>query len=182
MTVSLWIENVPTRSFVLLTFPKDFSMCNSCTWKIYFSQQMRLWYSFHCKSNKGSEPSLLAYINIECRWKLRPKFRPLAPLDTWSAWAFKGGFCAHVISTKISCSGSDIYSCMTDMNIWDFILGWKILYPCLILPRLSGMNCTLVILIFMYMVIKWCHFYVKVTLSCNVASQHARNFWEFIYF
>ena len=44
------------------------------------------------------EPSLLAY------GRLGPEFKPLAPLDI-STWAFKGGFCTYMVSTKISCAG-----------------------------------------------------------------------------
>ena len=38
------------------------------------------------------------------RGRLRPKIRPLTPLDT-SAWFFKLGFFAYGVSTKSSCAG-----------------------------------------------------------------------------
>ena len=47
-----------------------------------------------------SEPLLLAYTKLQAQTKI---YGPLVPLDT-SAWAFKGGFCACALSTKINFS------------------------------------------------------------------------------
>ena len=44
---------------------------------------------------------LLAYTKCRYRWRLRPKFRPLALLDV-SLWTFIRGISAYVISIKIS--------------------------------------------------------------------------------
>ena len=41
---------------------------------------------------------------------LGPKFRSLPSLDM-SAWAFKGGFCAYVVSTITLCAGPNMISC-----------------------------------------------------------------------
>ena len=59
--------------------------------------------SLHIYS-KSPELSLIGHTNYGCRWRLRPKFRPLGLLDK-SAWAFISGICAYVISTEISPTG-----------------------------------------------------------------------------
>ena len=57
-------------------------------WLSYISQHnvMIFWCFSHCSGEPAhsSEPLLLTYT---CRWKLRPKFRSLSPLDTL-AWTF----------------------------------------------------------------------------------------------
>ena len=50
------------------------------------------------------EHVLLAHTKYGCRWKLKRYLSHIVRLHT-SALAFKLGFCAHVTSTKILCSG-----------------------------------------------------------------------------
>ena len=61
-------------------------------------QDRRLCMASLCDS---PEPSLLAYTKYGCRWRLRPKFRPLALLNM-SAWMSDRSIYAHAIRSEIS--------------------------------------------------------------------------------
>ena len=65
---------------------------------------MKTWPSLR-KFTDSLEPSLRKNTKYGCYWRLRPKFRPLAMMDTL-AWAYERGFCAYAIRTESSCAGT----------------------------------------------------------------------------
>ena len=77
---------------------------------------MRFWYLSHQQAAKAQpslriravspEPSLLTYTKYR-RLRVRLDQPHPPPLDV-SVWAFKGGFCANVISIKILCAGPNL--------------------------------------------------------------------------